>query len=163
MLTLISVNAWLYVNVLTHSLTHAPGHSHFFSSYTTSARQWTPPFYTTHRFITAFTRAGRLALTWAQSIHSMSFKWSPSYWFLPKPCSSSLLLSTTHATCSIHIIFLDVITLIRFGEECKSWSSSLCTFLQSAVTFSLFGAGALSAFYSSLNITTKFHTHMHQH
>jgi hypothetical protein len=40
------------------------------------------------------------------------------------------------ATCPTHLIFLDIITRIIFVEECKSWRSSICSFLQSPVTSS---------------------------
>jgi hypothetical protein len=51
----------------------------------------------------------------------------------------AFLIYSTSATCSAHLVLLDVITLIVLGESYKLWSSSLCTLLQPFATFSLVG------------------------
>ena len=70
-----------------------------------------------------------------------------SKWFLslrfphrnPK-CPSSLPI---RATCPAHIILLDLTTRTVLGEECRSLSSSLCSFRHSPVTLSLLGPNIL--------------------
>ena len=57
---------------------------------------------------------------------------------LPITTLHAFFFSTTCATCSSHLILLDLIILTS-GEEYKSWSFHLCTFLQSSVTFFLLG------------------------
>jgi hypothetical protein len=47
------------------------------------------------------------------------------------------------ATCPAHLIFLALITLTILGEDYKSSSSSLCSFLQHPVTSSLLGPNIL--------------------
>jgi len=47
------------------------------------------------------------------------------------------VLSPIHATCPAHLFLLDLIMRIIFGEEYRSLSSSLCSFLHSPVNSSL--------------------------
>jgi len=58
----------------------------------------------------------------------------PSYLFLSGFLSQtrySLLLALIRAMCLVHLILLGLIARTTFGEECKSWSSSLCSLLHS--------------------------------
>jgi len=53
-----------------------------------------------------------------------------------------------HTTCPAHLIILDLITRILFGEDNRSYSYLLCTsFLQSPVTSSLLGPNILLSIY----------------
>ena len=61
------------------------------------------------------------------------------------------LRSPILATCLAHFIHLAFITWIVFGENYRSWSSSLCNFLQSPFTSSLLGQ---NIFLSNLFSTT---------
>jgi len=56
--------------------------------------------------------------------------------FLPQILFATLL-SPIHATRTAHLILLDLVTQIMFGEQYSSLSSSLCSFLHSPDTPSL--------------------------
>ena len=66
---------------------------------------------------------------------SRSSKWSLSFRFPHQNpvCTSPLPL---HATCPAHLILLDLVPRTILGEQYRSLSSSLCSFLHSPVTCS---------------------------
>ena len=128
-----------------------------------------PAFYGTRIFIPAFTSARHLSLSWANSIQSVPPH--PTSWiyifilsshlrlglpsgFFPSDFPTKFLYTSLHspirATCPTHLMFLDFIARTILGEEYKSLSSSLCSFLHSLVTSSLLGPNILlSAIFSN--------------
>jgi len=116
----------------------------------------------TRRFIIAFTITRRLSLFWATSIQSVPLhlnSWRfililssvlrlglPSHLFpsgFPTKTLYTPLLSPMRATCPAYLILLDFIARKVLGEEYRSLSSSLCSFLHSPVTSSLLGPNIL--------------------
>ena len=145
-----------------------------------------PAFYGTRRFITSFTSACHLSLSWARLIkfvplHSTSWRSililsshlrlrHPSG-LLPSGFPTETLyapvLSPVRAICPSRLIRLDLITRIMFGEEYRAWRSFFCSPLHILFTSSVVGPDNLlstlfsepSAYVSLSMSATKFHTH----
>ena len=66
---------------------------------------------------------------------------------IPTKVMYAPLLSPIRATYLAHLILLDLITRMWFGEEYRSWSSSLCSLLRTPVTSSLLGRNILDKFF----------------
>jgi hypothetical protein len=86
----------------------------------------------------------------------------------PAKSLNTPLLSPIRTTCPAHYILLEIITRTMLGEEYRSLSSALCSFLHSPVTSSLLDPNIpLNTLFSntlslrpSLKTATKFHTHI---
>jgi hypothetical protein len=120
-------------------LTHSTQHSPSWEANQFAASQEIPRILWNPKFITAFTSASQLSLSWAstiQSIHEHPVFWSsifllsyhlslglPSCLF-PSVFNTKILYtplcSPTRVTCPTHLIFLDFITHAIVGEQYKS-------------------------------------------
>jgi hypothetical protein len=145
-----------------------------------------PAFYGTGKFNATFTSVCHPFLSWARSIQSIlphPTSWIsililssylrlslPSYLFPSGFSTTPLytsLLSPIHATWPAHLILLGFITRTIYGEQHRSLSSSLYSFLHSPVTSSLLGPNIplCTLFSKTLSLlfpsmwATKFHTH----
>jgi hypothetical protein len=142
-----------------------------------------PPLYGARRFITIFTRVLHWSLTWAGSSQSMPShpislrsysklsirlrRCLPSGIFLLVfPPITYIRSSSSRATCTDHLIVLNLTILIIQSEEHKLWSSSLCSPLKPSVISSRFCPNILlsTLFSNTLNLCfhlmseTKFRT-----
>ena len=126
-------------------------------------------FHETRRFITAFTNARHLSLSWASSIHFPtihiniifpSMSGSPKWSFPSGSPTKNLytpLLSPIRATCSAQLILLDFIARRLLGEEHRLLRCSLCNFLHPPVTSSLLGPSILhkTLFWNTLGLRSS--------
>jgi hypothetical protein len=73
------------------------------------------------------------------------------------------LVSSIRATCTAHLILLDLATQKIFGEEYRSFTSSLCSFLYSTVTSSVLGPNILlnALFASTFSLPSSFNVSDH--
>ena len=81
----------------------------------------------------------------------------------PTKTTYTPLLSPIRAKCPAHLIFLYFITQTILGEEYRSLSSSLCSFLRSPVTSSLLGPNILlsTLFSNTLSPRSSFNVSDH--
>jgi len=115
----------------------------------------------TQRCISMFTRSWHWSLSWAICIqftpfHCISLRPILISYCLcldvprdlfpsgfPTNILYAFLISLMSATCSSHLIILDLLTLTMFGEAYKLWSTSLCILLHPPATSSLLGPNIL--------------------
>ena len=85
-----------------------------------------------------------------------------SKWPLTMGSPHKNLVCTSHspirAACPAHLIRLDLMTPVIFGEEYRSWSSSVCSLLHSPVTSSLLGPNIFlrALFWNTISLCFSF-------
>jgi hypothetical protein len=108
------------------------------------------------RFVTMFTRAWHWSLSWMRCIKSMPVHaLSLRSILILLYHLQAVILPSMCATCRAHLILLDLINLIIFGEVYKlRWSSH--SFLQPPIIVSLFGHSILVSILFSNNLQPLF-------
>jgi len=175
---------YLLTYLLTHSLTQSLtpwSRSHLEKLTSSELIKELRALYTTWRFIITFTTAcylSQIIPVHTPKSHFLKIHLNTIHPSMPgsskcyvslrfshqNPVCTSPLPHTCYIPCSSHSSQL--IPWIIFGEEYISLSSSLCSFLQSPVTFFFLSPNILNILFSdtlskhsSLNVRTKFHTH----
>jgi len=134
-----------------------------------------PTCYGIQKLFTTSTTARHLPLLWAKSTQPMfpshflrihfdiilqsllrSSKWS-LYRRSRTKNLYALLLSSIRATCSANLILLYFITPILFGEQYRSLSTSLCSFLYSPLISSLLGTLSSNTLRPHSSLNTRDH------
>ena len=100
-----------------------------------------PPVLILNQSISPHPTSWRSILLLSSHLLPGSSKWSVSLSFPHNPVTASFL--PIHVTCPSHLILLNFITQTILGEQYRSLSSWLCSFLHSLVTLSLLGPNIL--------------------
>lgn len=105
-------------------------------------------------FLAVFTTARLLSVSWATLIQYISSNSiylrctlilsfyayifiSSLFFVFGQQNMSCIFLLPVHVTCCSHFIFLYMVSQVIFGQECKTWSSSLHSSYHASLTFSL--------------------------